>query len=322
MKKSIFYIVLLFSVVFRLGAQVNLVPNGSFEDTTQCPFSTAQIDFALPWVDPNHGSSDLFNSCASSTYVGVPVNIAGTQPARTGKGYAGLMTYAQGTNQREYIQVQLDSQLQVNKIYYVEFFVSMADTQTVAANNIGAYFSNIAVSGTSAQILNYTPQINNDPVTNPLISKTTWTKVSGGFTATGTERYMTIGNFLNDASTDTVYIGGGCSGCDAAYYYIDDIKVVCTDCDTSQGVSEMFINGGLFIYPNPAQNVLNINYNIPGTDNFTLKIYDFTGKLTHREDIRGNNGKITFNSELLTNGVYFVQIQGGSISLNEKFIKQ
>src|SRR6218665_7602 len=189
MKKGLVYLIFMLGLTYKFHAQENLVPNSSFEDTTQCPFNPAQIALAPPWVDPTNASPDLFNTCSDGGYVGVPNNICGFQLARTGSGYAGFATYYAGSSTREYIQVQLSNQLQIGKNYYCEFYVSLADVQSVAANNIGAYFSNIAITGSSGQVFNCIPQINNNPIVNPLIDKLGWTKISGNFIASGTENY-------------------------------------------------------------------------------------------------------------------------------------
>jgi hypothetical protein len=309
MIKRTICVIFFISLIFKINAQINLVPNYSFEDTTQCPFLPGQIYFAAPWTDPNNGSSDLFYSCASSTYVGVPTNIEGTQSARTGNAYAGIMTYAQGTNLREYIQIQLDSQLEISKTYYVEFFVSMSDTQTVAANNIGAYFSNIPITASSGQLLSYAPQINNNPVINPLTDKIGWTKVLGNFIANGTENYITIGNFLNDISTDTIFIGGGCTGCDAAYYYMDDISVTCIDCDTGIGINELENVSKFKLFPNPNDGSINFIYSLNETSSGELIIYDLAGKLIIRYVLLvGKNNQAFINETQLKNGIYFYKV--------------
>jgi hypothetical protein len=41
----------------------NLVGNGSFEDTVQCPDYLNQVDRATDWF-ASSGTSDYFNSCA------------------------------------------------------------------------------------------------------------------------------------------------------------------------------------------------------------------------------------------------------------------
>jgi gliding motility-associated-like protein len=222
--------------------QTNLVPNPSFEDTLNCPFLPGHIELAPPWTDPTNASSDLISECNNSLngLVGVPNNIEGFQFAHSGAAYAGFGTYSQGTNYREYIQVKLNSQLKSGKNYLVTFYVSLADTQTVACNNLGLYFSDSPISGPLGSILSVTPQITNDPTSNPLTGKTNWTKISGVYTSNGNENYITIGNFLSDLSSDTTYVGGGGIGLDASYYYIDDVSIICSDCDTLSSIANVF----------------------------------------------------------------------------------
>lgn len=285
----------------------NIVPNYSFEDTVHCPFLPGQIYFAPAWQDPNNGSSDLLNACNNSGngLVGVPQNVGGYQYARTGMGYAGIMTYAQGANFREYIQAKLINPLEINKKYYVEFYVSLFDTQTVACNNIGVYFSDTAVAAPLLSIINVTPQISNDILLNPLTDKTNWIKISGSFIASGTENYITIGNFLDDISSDTVYVGGGCTGCDASGYYIDDVSVICCDCDTDS--STLFI-------PNtftPNNDGLNEEFKVQAQNikEFKGMIYNRWGQLLYEwEDTsEGWDGKYKGNN--VPEGIYIYAIK-------------
>lgn len=223
MLKKNLHIAFFLLLVKIIPAQVNLVPNPSFEDTLQCPFNPAQIAFAPPCYDSTSGSSDYYNNYNSGNY-GVPINIVGFQFARTGKAYAGLYTYIPGFNYREYIQVQLVSNLSANKSYCVDFYISLADTFNVGANNIGAYFSGTSISGAFGQILNVIPQISNDILINPLDNKIGWIKIAGSFNAIGNEKFITIGSFVDDFSTDIVHVIGGTYT--SAYYYIDDVSVI------------------------------------------------------------------------------------------------
>lgn len=218
--------------MFRSYAQ-NLVPNYSFEDTLQCPNAISQVTYSPPWFSPTNIIANYLNSC-NNGFWGVPSNIEGVQLAHTGNAYAGIVTYYHGGNVRQYLEVGLVTQLIKDRKYCVEFFVSLADTQTVAANDIGMYFSDTSIYISTNQNLNLIPQINNNPVNNPLTDKIGWTKISGIFSAGGGEKYIIIGNFLDDALTDTTYFSSVESG---SYYYIDDVSVKCCDCDTSQPAS-------------------------------------------------------------------------------------
>jgi hypothetical protein len=69
------------------------------------------------------------------------------------------------------------------------------------------------------------PQIENDEINNPLGDMINWTEIRGSFTANGTEKYITLGNFKDNASSDTVNIvpwGGTIN----VGYFVDDVSVI------------------------------------------------------------------------------------------------
>lgn len=172
----------------------------------------------------------ISNPCNNGSW-GVPNNIGGSQYARTGNAYAAITTYNYGGNLSQYLEAGLAVPLIKDKKYCVEFFVSLNDFQTVAANNMGMYFSDTSIFVNTNYNLNLIPQINNDPVNNPLTDTIGWTKISGIFISGGGEKYIIIGNFLDDANTDTIYYNSVMPG---SGYYIDDVSVQCCDCDTTQ----------------------------------------------------------------------------------------
>ena len=83
--KKIILLIIFYSLLSTIKAQ-NLVPNWSFEDTTQCPNSGGQINFAAPWYNPNTASPDYFNQCGTIGFQFL--NVWGYQIARTGQAYA------------------------------------------------------------------------------------------------------------------------------------------------------------------------------------------------------------------------------------------
>ncbi len=305
MKYSIRVTVFLFFILnYPSMAQINLVPNPSFEDTIHCPFMPSQINFANHWYKPTGGTSDYFNNC-SVGQVGVPSNVQGTQLARTGNGYAGFITYYAGVNQREYIQTQLDSILKPNHNYCVNFYVNLADSQDVACNNFGMYFSDTAISSTSWAPLYVLPQINNNILTNHLTNQVGWTLISGNFIAIGGEAYITLGNFLSDANSDTTRIHFGSNI--GSYYYIDDISVI--DC-TDVGIREESGRRNDFkLYPNPNNGNMQIESYVPENTDFTLTIYDVAGRIVNQQNLNSRDKIITLNKEDLNAGVYYYDIK-------------
>lgn len=204
-------------------AQANLVPNYSFETFSSCPSNINQLSRAVPWYDPTNSGSDYYHQCSSSSNVGVPYNASGFQNARTGLGYAGFYPYTPSIFTRSYLQIQLIDSLKPGVSYCTHFFVSLADTVNYAIDAIGAYFSSTPVTcGPPNCLMSFTPQVSNS---NGIITDTmNWVEISGIFTAIGGEQYITIGNFKNDASTNSSIVNNTIYA--SSYYLIDDVSVV------------------------------------------------------------------------------------------------
>lgn len=240
--KNILFIALLLGQ-YICQAQVNLVPNPGFEDTVACPNSAGQLNFAKFWVNPTKSSPDYFNGCSDINY-GVPFNFNGNQNANNGKAYGFFVAFAVApglsNSYREYVQVQLDSLLVNGETYCIEYYLSLADSMEYAVNNVGAYFSQLAISSANFDPLSYIPQVVNTS-SNLLTNIYAWTKVSGQFVAQGGEKYLTIGNFNNNASSDTVFVRKRNLIFYTAGYYIDDVSVV--HIDAGAGSSKGYCNG-------------------------------------------------------------------------------
>ena len=317
--KRIAVVVIINLILCVNGKGQNLVPNSSFEDTAHCPSAFGQISYAQYWT--GLGSSDYFNSCADSvTRVSVPYNICGYQMARTGNGYAGFYNYGDGQNVREYVKVQLDSILKSQHRYCVEFYVSLADIGNEACNNIGVYFSDTAITGSaiiSPPLFSLSPQINNNPLTNPLTDKINWTKISGSMVAVGGENYMIIGNFNNDANSDTVHLHSGRNT--APYYYIDDISV--EDCTNGLGITELTKENEIAISPNPATTSISIT----STNNIKeIKLINLLGEevIITNYQLRITNA-VTMDISSVSKGIYFVEITDAKDNvINRKVVVQ
>jgi gliding motility-associated-like protein len=210
--------------------QINLVPNPSFETYIACPWGLGEINKASPWFQPSARpiSTDFFHPC-SSYQADVPNNQCGYQTPRTGLGYAGLIVYSRINGPlptdpklyREYLEVELTDTLIQGKIYCVEFFISLSNNFNIVTDRIGAYFSTDSILSSDYANLPYIPHVEN-ALGNLLVDTLGWMKISGVFTATGGEQYMTIGNFKDDLNTFVDTLSTMSSFC---YFYIDDISV-------------------------------------------------------------------------------------------------
>lgn len=326
MKKHLLLFFLLFSFalckVHPACAQINLVPNNSFENYTQCPNDQDQIISATGWINFG-GSPDYFNGCATDTnwafHWSVPTNWGGYQPADGGNAYAGIFTEQSPTiNAREYIGIKLLDTLSVGKKYFVSFKVSLAFGGMLgincATNNIGALFSTAAFyySGMSPAIVRNFAHIH----TTQIVSDTNgWVTISGSFIADSAYQYMVIGNFFDDSLTSsTKYFDNGYSEC-AAYYYLDDIGIAE---DTINGISNIKLQNKINIYPNPANVFITIEINNVFLNNAHLKIYDFLGTMKEEYIILKNREQIDISQ--YPAGVYLLNISTESTCFYQKLI--
>jgi gliding motility-associated-like protein len=232
LKKWLHIIPLMF-LFLNTDAQTNLINNGSFESFSLCPFQLSSISQQVPqangWTVPTTGTPDYFSTCADqATQVKVPLNSYGFQSAKDGNSYVGILAYSKPTtpteNIREYIQTELSQPLTAGKIYYFKMYVSLANSALFrkTVSNIGAYFSASPVSSSNNNALIFTPQI----VSNTFIKdKAGWVEVSGGYTASGGEKHITIGRFEAENTARIADLAGD-NNTNNAYYYIDDISLI------------------------------------------------------------------------------------------------
>jgi hypothetical protein len=288
MLKSTLYILLLLSCFVSVKAQTNLVPNPSFEIHDSCPNNINQITYALPWIQPTTGNPDYCNACDDTTnpsYVGVPANVWGYQYARTGVAYADFTAYYYGGPPvyREYIETKLTTTLTANQKYYVSMYVSLTDSSVFAVDGMGLYFSQNEITRSDFNAFGFIPQIQN-PHGNILSDKINWIKISGTYTATGNEQYITIGNFKNDSTTDTLRVrpnlSDGFGGAyNAAQYYVDDV-CISTDsltCNTTVGIKTITNNQAIFYYDTYNKKIVikeNGIYTLQITNEYGNKMYN------------------------------------------------
>lgn len=300
---------ILFFLIIKVHSQ-NLVPNYSFEDTLHCPSMGGQMNLAPPWFQPTTGTPDYFNECSSTS--GVPTN-GGYQYAKTGKAYAGFILFA-FTSFREYIEVPLISTLLAGKNYCVSFYVNLSERSNVAIDAIGLYFSNDSITSNSYFNLPYQPQVKNSDE-NVLNDTANWVLISGDYIAVGEEKYITIGNFKNNADTDSLFLGGG--GGSVAYYYIDDVSI--TLCDTSGvGIKENISINTIKVFQNPSNETFNIS--LPNQQTFHVQVIDITGRKVHER--KNATGTIKVDCSGFSSGVYFVKALNEKIVLTGKMVKE
>lgn len=232
----------------------NWVYNPSFEEHTECPKkidALGVLTIVDGWYQPTSGSADYYNTCGSKE-CRVPKNKLGIQESHSGNGYCGL--YCSKTDYREYLQTQLRMPLIEGRKYRLTFYTSLSEYSPHIIATIGGLFTKDRISDTtfgvimkkeirkvsgsiSQTIATYLePQVVN-PKERLLDNTTEWMKVSGDFIANGGERFLTIGNFYPATASNFIERNGDFL-LPGAYYYLDDVSLICLDCQTTNSLSD------------------------------------------------------------------------------------
>jgi hypothetical protein len=226
-------------LAITLKAQVNLVPDPSFEDTTGTvngsPLSLKQ------WhgLDSNHYQLMAFwylSYITQNPPYSLPDNQWCYQHARSGGGVMALDFYwtYNPTFQRSLTRSKLRTTLTAGKTYCVRMYVNPCDKYyDTFTDGIQLYFDNgqldtIVAMDSSGVYPFVNPQVGN-PSGNILNDTMNWTLVSGMFVATGNETFLTIGNFKTDSNTQRAInpaTYNATNPVNASSLLIDDVSVI------------------------------------------------------------------------------------------------
>ncbi len=299
MKKTLYIFLFLFA--FASQAQTNLCPNPSFETFSSCG---QYISMATGWKNCGE-TPDYFNSCSNPSPFGVPSNAIGYQFAATGNAYADLWTYSPTFLYRELIGISLTSPMIIGRTYYVAFKCSPGTLNgySLQTNKLGLRFSTVAYDSIN------TPPINNFAhiYTNSIISDTTnWTTISGYVTADSAYSFLAIGNFFDDANTDTLSLCNGCSN--FGVYYIDDVEVS----DTTTSINKINKEDEISVFYKDDAIYFISNNNIEN-----IQLVNIVGQtISSTKEVNSNRTEIP--TKEISKGVYIAIIQSKN---NYKTIK-
>jgi hypothetical protein len=309
-----YYFTYLFIIIANhFFAQVNLVPNPSFEDTTYCP--TGNVNKATGWFSPSLGTPDIFRDSGnvgvcweSCEWIGVAnySNGGGYQLPRTGRTYAGFKTLGSMPGAtREYISIQLSDTLEAGKKYCVSFYTSLGNYSGYAFDKIGAAFSSLPYLDCS----NSDAIISNNGIANEvgdiILDTLSWVQVSDTFVAAGGELYITLGNFFDDTNLQIVTTGFGAQ---MAYHYFDDVEVMY--CDSVIDPPHTYPD--ISLTPTIGSGEISLSGNFPeGTQ---LEVYDMVGQRVYYNELQSGNQSQTLYLTL-ADGAYIYRIQAAGTTL-------
>lgn len=225
---------ILISLLFTLcGNAQNIVPNFSFENYSDLPagygewFRCENWDnvngypaFMYPYASPDY----LHDSGTGGT--DLPACTFGTIDPHEGDAIMGFITYLDyEPNFREYISAEFISPMVPGNSYTVSFWLANGDAPMsgFGSDHVGIQFSIGPLTQTDHEPIDGTPQIELPGI----IFHHDWAYYEFTFIADAAYTRITIGNFFNDASTDSDdFYAPGIGG---AYYFIDEVTVLPDD---------------------------------------------------------------------------------------------
>ncbi|MBS1635400.1 MAG: T9SS type A sorting domain-containing protein [Bacteroidetes bacterium] len=236
--KRLFLILFFAILISGAWAQINIVPNPSFDQTiTSCPTGLAQWDKCDNWnnvnmnvgAGSNWGTPDYYQTCGTGG-TAPPATASGTCSPHSGSGMMGLVLYNVGfPSYREYISTQLNCTMLPGFTYTVSFWVTngtgLLNPYTI--KNIGIHFSSAPLTQTGwGCITSVTPQC--EIQTN--VASTSWVQYTFAVTPTVACNYLTLGSFRPDSQNGVTptYTNNNIWVLQSNYanYFFDDIKVL------------------------------------------------------------------------------------------------
>lgn len=215
-------------ITTNLVAQ-NLIPNPSFEDSHCCPSTYSMFYCIQGWAAPTKGTTDYYSSCELKHYtpiVRTPTNFFGHQEPVDGIAYIGLYTYYH-TDYREYALTKLKEPLQVNETYHLNFWISLADTAGTSIRSLGVAFTKTQYQKMQFTNITELPYLEIYlPDSSFIKDKKQWFQLNLEYQAIGGEEFLMIGNFKDNASTDTLQLQDDHIASEEqfdSYYYLDDV---------------------------------------------------------------------------------------------------
>jgi hypothetical protein len=188
----------------------NYVNNGGFEICGNCTY-TNQAPKPASWnaIDTTKFFG-LLLSATISPYL-VPNSSFTYQWPKGGNNYfLSTLFFKPNTPQtgRAYPRNTLKQTLHAGTGYCVKVYYSVTNQSSYGIDGLGVYFSDNStdtISQCTKPITYLSPQVDN-PNNNIFTDTLNWTLLTGTFTANGTEKYMMLGNFKSDVSTNSVLI--------------------------------------------------------------------------------------------------------------------
>jgi PKD repeat protein len=89
------------------------------------------------------------------------------------------------------------------------------------------------------------------------------------------------------------------------------------------GISENAEMGSLLLFPNPAENIIQLSATLTESGNWVFSMADVAGKEVMREELSVSGGTLQKSTDVshLNPGVYFIRLSKANMTYTVKFIK-
>ncbi len=109
----------------------------------------------------------------------------------------------------------------------------------------------------------------------------------------------------------------------ATWGYVTSTPMIRMNFDASLGLKQLENKVGMNIYPNPSHGNSTLTFNLENQSNIFISVTDLTGKVALTNEMGSLNSgshKLSLNTEALSNGVYFVNINSNGVTSSQKLV--
>ena len=221
--KYILFCFLVYANTSSRAQIANYVSNGGFENY----YTKGLFQQASYWNATD--SSKFYGNLIMPPYV--PLNSFSYQWPHNGKNYLGTTLFCPtciGSAGRGYPRNLLKTVLKFGKVYCFTMYIYLTNQSSYGIDEIGVFFGDTNLD----TILNCNSAI---PYLIPQIKSTgsvfltdtfNWVPITGTFVASGSEKYLMIGNFKSNSSTNNIFVNSANSPAVFADYQIDDVSLI------------------------------------------------------------------------------------------------
>lgn len=301
-----------FALIVTTSFAQNLVPNGSFEEYSTCPFGTNQVYLATGW-DRWYRSPEYFNACCENNWADVPQNFEVNQWPSHGNAYCGLASASGSGDYCEIIGAALSEPLVPGLPVFVSLKLAAGIGGTIedprlTTSHVGVRFTvNEDIWLTKTPLPNFAHLYLEAP---PSVASQ-WQVLNGFIIPDSAYEQISIGRF-HEIDSVTVSVVNPDGNFPSAYFLVDEVCVSYDpiDCAFSNGLNSDSTNP-LVVGPNPFRDQLWIAQGEVGPVPVKVTVTDALGRICHSLTV-AQCQRIQLNGSELPVGTLILHIQVGS----------